>query len=123
MTTDQRPRLSRAFWERLLRFVEWAPDWDAQGAEHITFATASTAATVAEEALTVAPEPIVAPAGDGSLLLEWDLPNEVTVELYVRDADLEPAAVAQGARVEEVPVAGVADILAILRDALARGRD
>ncbi len=121
MTVEQRPRLSKEFWGRLLRFVEWAPDWDGQGAEHITSATAAHAGRVAEEALAVTPEPLVAPAGDGSLLLEWDLPNGVAVEVFVQGEELEPAAVAQEGCVEEVPVGGVDDLLAVLRDALARG--
>ena len=122
MTTEQRPRLSRDFWERLLRFVEWAPGWDGHGAEHIDYPTAAYAGSVAEQTLEVAPEPVVAPAGDGSLLLEWSLQNGVRVEVFVQQSSLDSAAVVQTGQVDEVPLTGVEDLLAVLREATARAR-
>ncbi len=122
MTVEQRPRLSKEFWGRLLRFVEWAPDWDGQGAEHITSATAAHAGRVAEEALAVTPEPLVAPAGDGSLLLEWKLASGVRVEVFVEESELDAAAVVEEGEVDEVPLTCVGDLLAVLRDAVKRAR-
>ena len=46
--------LSREFYECLMRFTAWAPNWDEMGADHITLSTASHAIQLAQEALAVA---------------------------------------------------------------------
>ncbi|MYI83461.1 MAG: hypothetical protein F4056_09340 [Chloroflexi bacterium] len=75
--------LPMQFLVRLLQFVEWGPGWDGAGAEHVDRATAEVALRTAESMLTAAPEPFVAPAPSGSLLLQWDFADGSSVEVYV----------------------------------------
>lgn len=116
-------RLSAGFRERLETFVGWDEDWDGLGAARIRQATAARAKHVAELALKVAPEPFVAPAGDGSLMLEWELPNGAVVGVFIpADADgesWEPASVTRGDDVAEHDIQSVADLVELIRRAAA----
>ena len=80
--------LSLSFFSRLLKFVEWEPGWDGEAAEHIDHATAQKAMEVALAMRPVAPEPFVAPAPSGSLLLQWDFHDGTYVDVFV-DSDSE----------------------------------
>ncbi len=125
MTTGQATKrrsagLSDEFTTRLLRFVSWKPGWDGDEATPVTVETATRALTIARSTLAVGPEPFVAPAADGSLLLVWDLPN-ADVELFVRGDDWEAAALTRGETVTEEPVHSVGDVVALLRRARRPG--
>ena len=75
--------LSLDFLSRLLRFVAWEPGWDGERAEHIDHDTAVRALVTAISMRAVAPEPFIAPAPSGSLLLQWDFDDGASVEIYV----------------------------------------
>ena len=116
------PALSAAFRERLAAFTGWDEDWDGLGAERIRGRTAERAALVAELALEVAPEPFAAPAGDGSLMLEWELPNGAAVGVFIPGGDdeaWEPASVTRGEQVVEHDIRSAADLVDLLRRAAA----
>ena len=116
------PALSAAFRERLAAFTGWDEDWDGLGAERIRGRTAERAALVAELALEVAPEPFAAPAGDGSLMLEWELPNGAVVGVFIPGGDdeaWEPASVTRGEQVVEHDIRSAADLADLLRRAAA----
>lgn len=112
--------LSARFWGRLLTFVEWAPNWDGHGAEHVSRETAERAAHVAEQVYGVAREPFVAPAGDGTLLLQWDFRGGVSVETFVGPPGSvwEAAVETLDGHSSEVPIGSLAD----LRKTLVRAR-
>ena len=116
------PALSAAFRERLAAFTGWDEDWDGLGAERIRGRTAERAALAAELALEIAPEPFAAPAGDGSLMLEWELPNGAVVGVFIPGGDdeaWEPASVTRGEQVVEHDVRSTADLADLLRRAAA----
>ncbi len=116
------PALSAAFRERLAAFTGWDEGWDGLGAERIRGRTAERAALVAELALEVAPEPFAAPAGDGSLMLEWELPNGAVVGVFIPGGDdeaWEPASVTRGEQVVEHDIRSAADLVDLLRRAAA----
>ena len=95
-----------------------APGWDGEDAEPISHATANRAVEAADLMLAVAPEPFVAPAPTGALLLQWDFPDGRSVEVFI-DADEHPpicAVVTTGDVIEEVPLSGLEQ----LRDVLER---
>ena len=106
------------FISRLLEFVEWAPGWDGAGAEHVDHATAKAALATAQSMRAVAPEPFVAPAPSGSLLLQWDFADERSVEVYV-DSESEFPATATLTRegvVHEVELTGPAALRSLLEE-------
>ena len=110
--------LSADFRDRLETFVGWDEDWDGLGAARILRPTADRAKRVAELSLGVAPEPFVAPAGDGSLMLEWELANGAVVGIFVpgeRDDEWEPASVTRGDDVVEHDIRSDADLVDLLR--------
>ena len=110
--------LSRDFVFRLLRFVEWQPGWDGERAEHVTHVTAQRAVEIACRALRVAPEPFVAPAPSGSLLLQWDFEDETSVEVYADEEDEFPewAAVTLDDTIHEVALSGLDHLARVLTD-------
>ena len=103
---------------RLLRFVEWQPGWDGERAEHITHVTAQRAIEIARRTLDVAPEPFVAPAPSGSLLLQWDFADETSVEVYADEEDEFPewAAVTLDGAIHEVALFGPDHLARVLTD-------
>lgn len=108
--------LSLDFLSRLLTFVEWRPGWDGNSAEHVDHVTAARAIALARTMRAVAPEPFVAPAASGALLLQWDLPGGTSVEVFV-DSDSEfpqDAALTSGGQVHEVALSGQASLRALL---------
>lgn len=109
--------LSFEFIFRLLEFVEWSPGWDGADAEHVARATAQKAMETARRTRGIAPEPFVAPAPTGSLLLQWDFADGVSVEVYVDGEEDFPAwaAVALGGNIHEVELSGLASLEALLR--------
>ena len=113
--------LSLDFLSRLLRFVEWEPGWDGENAEHIDHATARRALEIARNMRVVAPEPFVAPAPSGSLLLQWDFPGETSVEVFVEsDAEFpECAALTRDGAVHEVALTDPAALHALLAERAA----
>ena len=116
--SDAGADLSDAFIGRLFEFVEWGPGWDGAGAEHVAHGTAEKALTTARRMRVIAPEPFVAPAPTGSLLLQWDFADGVSVEVYVDSEEDFPAwaAVALGGgNVHEVELSGLASLEALLR--------
>lgn len=116
------PALSAAFRERLAAFAGWDEGWDDLGAERIGERTAERAARAAELALDAAPEPFVAPAGDGSIMLEWELPNGAAVGVFIPGGDeeaWEPASVTRGEQVVEHDIHSAADLVDLLRRAAA----
>ena len=114
-------RLSTDFWGKLIKFMCWEPNWDGLGAQRITMSTAMRAVRVAELAIDATPEPFVAPAGDGSLMLEWELPAGVVVGLFVSseegDDAWEPASISRGTEVIEHDIRSAADLVDLLRQA------
>ena len=103
-----------------MRFTAWAPNWDEMGADHITLSTASHAIQLAQEALAVAAEPFVAPAADGSLMLQWRFPNGAEVEFYVEpDETVGTAVVDVSGQIHEISVSSVESLLRVLEDASA----
>ena len=105
------------FVSRLLRFVEWEPGWDGEAAEHIDHATAQKALEVALAMRTVAPEPFVAPAPSGSLLLQWDFRDGTYVDVFV-DSDSEfpaEAALVLKGVVHEIELTEPATLRTLLR--------
>lgn len=110
--------LPSSFWSRLLRFVAWSPGWDGEEADHIAEATATRAGQIAEGVASVAGVvPLVAPASDGSLLLEWSLPNGISVELFVTEEGWEPVVTSDPEGVEEHEIGSIDDLKNILRQA------
>lgn len=109
-------RCSLDFFHRLLEFVEWEPGWDGETAEHVEISTARTAIEVAQNMLSVAAEPFVAPAPSGSLLLQWDFADRTSVEVYVDSEGGFPewAALTLEGVVYEVQLAGPAALLSLL---------
>ena len=109
--------LSDAFIGRLFEFVEWGHGWDGAEAEHVAHGTAEKALKTARRMRVIAPEPFVAPAPTGSLLLQWDFADGVSVEVYVDSEEDFPAwaAVALGGNVHEVELSGLASLEALLR--------
>lgn len=106
-------RLSNDFWTRVLKFTSWSESW---GGEPIPFDVAKRAAEIAESALELAPEPFVAPANDGSLLLQWDFPNGRTFEYFIEDIESwEPGALTVDGVVHEMPVSSQDELLQLLR--------
>lgn len=120
-------RLSTDFWGKLIKFMYWEPNWDGLGAKKIAMATAMRAARVAELAIDTAPEPFVAPAGDGSLMLEWELTSGAMVGLFVSSEEgddiWEPASVSRGAEVIEHDIRSAADLVDLLRQAAGLRHD
>ena len=119
--SDAGADLSDAFIGRLFKFVEWSPGWDGAGAEHVAHGTAEKALKTARRMRGIAPEPFVAPAPTGSLLLQWDFADGVSVEVYVDSEEDFPAwaAVARGGNVHEVELSGLASLEALLRKCAA----
>ncbi len=110
--------LSLDFLSRLLTFVEWRPGWDGGAAEHVDHVTAERAIAIARTMRAVAPEPFVAPAPSGSLLLQWDFREGASVEVFV-DSDSEfPefAAVTREGQVHEVALTDAANLRALLAE-------
>ena len=83
-TLPQRKTLSLGaeFLRRIGQFSGRPKGWDGFDAEPISPRTASKAVTLAEEMLSVADDPFVAPAADGTLLLRWS-DGDRAVEVYV----------------------------------------
>ena len=115
---DSPGALPLEFFFRLLRFVEWEPGWDGAEAEHVDRATAERALRTAKDMLAVAPEPFVAPAPSGSLLLQWDFPGGRSVEVYVDgETDFpESATLTREGVVYEVDLAGPAALRSLLAE-------
>ncbi len=117
-TSAPREALTLDFLSRLLKFVEWEPGWDGEAAEHIDHSTAQRALEIALDMRAVAPEPFVAPAPSGSLLLQWDFPDGTSVEVFV-DGETEfpaEAALTCDGLVHEVALAGPAKLRAVLTE-------
>lgn len=115
---DDPEALPSSFWSRLLRFVAWSPGWDGEEAAHIAEATATRAGQIAEGVASEAGVvPLVAPASDGSLLLEWALPNGISVELFVTEEGWEPAVTSDPEGVEEHEIGSIDDLRGILKRA------
>ena len=112
--SPQPKELSTNFCERLLEFASWEGDWDGNGARPIASRVARAALRLAKSSLQFAPEPFVAPAVDGSLLLRWDLPHEDSVELYVEDPETWDVVVDTGGKLQDVKVSGLDDFLLLL---------
>ena len=115
--------LSLDFLSRLLRFVEWEPGWDGESAEHIDHVTARRALEIARSMRAVAPEPFVAPAPSGSLLLQWDFGNGNYVDVFVDSDSSFPAdaALVLDGVVHEVPLAEPAELRSLLTGQAALG--
>ena len=114
--------LSATFWSSLVDFLGWDENWDGLGASKITMRTATQAALVAELALEIASEPFVAPAGDGSLMLEWELPNGAVVGVFIPGGDdeaWEAASVTRNEQVVEHDIRSAPDLVDLLRRAAA----
>lgn len=113
--TDQRAqthlRLTRDFLHRLLRSVAR----DEADAERIDPMTAVRAAELVCKMGSLAQEPFVAP-GDGSLLLEWELGDDRSIEIYIDNGTDQPdvAVVACGNDVREVPLSAPSELLSLL---------
>ena len=105
--------LSVEFWARLMRFIEWAPGWDGEHAEHVDRETVLKAARFAQ-AVGAAREPHAAPAPDGSVLLQWDRPDGSVVDVYIDEDEPEVAIVTSGLDVQEVPISGPRDLRTLL---------
>src|SRR3954468_19268356 len=78
-------QLSETFVDRILNFVSWEPKWDGARAKPIAVPIAKKATLLARKSLVFAPEPFVAPAPDGSILLQWDLRDGSSVEIFVNE--------------------------------------
>lgn len=110
--------LSLDFFSRLLKFVEWEPGWDGEAAEHIDHATAQKALEIALTMRAVAPEPFVAPAPSGSLLLQWDFGNGSYVDVFVDDERSFPeeAALVLNGLVHEIEITEPATLRSLLAE-------
>ena len=104
-------RMTRDFLHRLLLSVAR----DDADADRIEPRTAVRAACIAHDMSAWAPEPFVAP-GDGELLLEWDLGNDRSVEIYIGNGEGAPnvAVMAQGEDVREVPLPSLSGLAVLL---------
>lgn len=114
--------LGATFWSRLVDFLAWDENWDGLGASKITMRTAMQAARAAELALKHAPEPFAAPAGDGSIMLEWELQNGAVVGVFIPgggEEAWEPASVTRDDTAAEHDIHSAADLVDLLRWAAA----
>ena len=75
------------FVSRLVKFLSWKPGWDGESADPITARVAVAAYVIAKGVWDIAPEPFVAPSPDGSLSLQWEFPDNSSVEIYVEEDD------------------------------------
>lgn len=109
--------LSREILSNALRFVSWLPDWDGEAAERVDPELALNALDIANRMSPVAGEPKVAPAIDGSLLLEWDFAGGSTIEVFVETAGIFPdcAVLEDGDLIEEIELSNGDDLQSLLR--------
>lgn len=110
--------VSVEFLSKLLKFVAWAPGWDGERAEHVEQVTAVRAIETALSMRAVVPEPFVAPAPSGALLLQWDFADGASVEIFV-DSETEfpeEAAVTDEGAVYEVSLSGSAALRSLLAE-------
>lgn len=106
---------SLQFFQRLLKFTSWAPNWDGQGADHVPIELAMEALEIAQASMPVAGEPFVAPATDGSLLLQWDFSDSSRVELFVEEpGKWDSVTLVEGGQVREIEISGLRDLLRLL---------
>lgn len=109
------PELSEMFVERILRFVSWAPAWDGQDASTVAVDATKRAVLIARRSLRYGPEPFVAPAADGSLLLQWDFPDGSSVECFVTSDGFDHISLTDDSgQVREVPVKSEDDLMSFL---------
>lgn len=107
--------LSRRFVDRLSRFLLLDVGWDGASGEPVPFEVANRAATIAFSTLEFAPEPFVAPSPDGSLLLQWDVAPERSIEFYVDEAGTyENLSLIVDAEVREIPIRSVGDLVSFI---------
>lgn len=108
--------LSREFSFRLKELVSFKPDWDHSGATQISPEVAQKVEDLAVAALRAGiEEPLVAPASDGSLGVDWHLGSGTIVGLFVgTDEELEPVAIITGDTVSEVSVSSASELVKLL---------
>ena len=112
-------QLSEEFIDRVLRFVSWAPRWDGRNADHITPEVAKLATLLAQASLQFGPEPFVAPADDGSLLLKWDLADGLSVEVFVDGQPWDSLTLITKTEVQEMPIRSEQEFFSFLRSTRA----
>ena len=111
---------SATFWTSIVEFMRWDGNWDGLDANKITLLTAVRATRIVELALNHAPEPFVAPAGDGSLMLEWSLPNGAVVGTFIPGGQMdawEPASVTRDGQVVEYNIKSADGLVDLIRKA------
>lgn len=109
---------SSALLTRILEFISWKPGWDGSRAENIEPRVATLAIEIVLNTLSVVNEPFVAPAPSGALLLQWDFPSGVVVDLFV-DSETEfpeTAVLVRGDSVQEIPLAGHRSLRTLLSE-------
>lgn len=109
-------RLSRELALRLKEIVAWAPGWDGDHGRVISPAVAQRVEDLVLAALDAGiPEPEISVASDGSLAVDWHLPERVVGLFVDREGNLEPAAIMTQSDVREVPVSSDDELLSLLK--------
>lgn len=113
----RRARLSEELSRQLKEFSSWAPDWDGMSAQPISVDVTQRVEALVLDAIDLVgdvSEPEVNAAGDGSLMVDWNL-GDTTVGLFVPDATTwEPAAVIRDDIITEIQLTSEADLLDLL---------
>ena len=99
-----------------LGFTSYEHGWDGATAEIITEDTVSKATSIAHRMLDIGPEPFVAPAPTGELLLQWDFEDGSSAEVFVgNETDFpDSASVTREDTVHEVALDSLEDLRSII---------